>query len=95
MNSGVKRVELKTAEVEGFGDSAVEAGTQALFLVFDRSDLCVTLISVTSAETARRAVVKLKTKNQVCHREATRHPRRKVQGLASEIAVRCHLRVHA
>jgi ketosteroid isomerase-like protein len=31
INSGVKRVELKTAEVEGFDDSAVEAGTYTLY----------------------------------------------------------------
>jgi ketosteroid isomerase-like protein len=31
MDSGVKRVELKTAEVDGFGDSAVEAGTYTLY----------------------------------------------------------------
>ena len=31
MDSGVKRVELKTAEVESLGDSAVEAGTFTLY----------------------------------------------------------------
>ncbi len=43
---------------------------QALFLVFDRPDRSGTLIRVTSAKAASRAVAKLKTKNQVCHREA-------------------------
>jgi ketosteroid isomerase-like protein len=31
MDSGVKRVELKTAEVESLGDSAVEAGAYTLY----------------------------------------------------------------
>jgi uncharacterized protein (TIGR02246 family) len=31
MTSGVKRAELKTTEVEGFGDSAVEGGTYTLY----------------------------------------------------------------
>jgi uncharacterized protein (TIGR02246 family) len=31
INAGVKRVELKTAEVEGLGNSAVEAGTYTLY----------------------------------------------------------------
>jgi hypothetical protein len=43
-----------------------------LFLVFDRSDRRETLVPVTSAEAARRTVVKLNTKNRVCHREATK-----------------------
>jgi hypothetical protein len=41
-----------------------------LFSVFDRFDRRETLMPVTPAKGARKAVVMLKTQNQVCHREA-------------------------
>ena len=41
-----------------------------MFLVYERSGRRDTLIPITSAEAARKTVVKLKTKNPVCHREA-------------------------
>ena len=50
-----------------------------MFLVFDRSDRRDPVIPATSAEAARGAAVKLKTKNRVCHREES-DPFRFVRG---------------
>jgi hypothetical protein len=48
------------------------AQVQNLFLVFHGSDRRETLIPVTWTKAARGAVVKPKTKNHVCHREAAK-----------------------
>jgi hypothetical protein len=57
-----------------------------LFLVYERSGRRDTLIPITSAEAASKAAVKLKTKNQVCHREAAKSDHLKKQKTKADTA---------